>query len=542
MVKHAAILVLGLALAGGCNEESTDDATPTEDSPAGREGLTPTELLVRASLDLRGARPTLDEIESVERDPESVDAMIEGFVDDPAFGLRMKDMFAGAWRTRIDFYPLDEETYDEDQAATHAAIGEEPLDLIAYIALNDLPFTHLLHSTETLVDPSLLELWPLEEVSDDGTLLPPGVVRARYSDGRPLAGVLSMNSVFWRHSSTIENANRGRANALSQALLCQSYLDRPIDFPSDLDLTDSESIRNAIANNPACQGCHSTLDPFASYLWGFMYGESEQPQPTYAPELERAWRIYTDTEPGFFGKRGDRLVDLADHVAGDERFVACTVRRVYEGMLGRPAVLEDEGALAEHREAFLAGGLTLDSLARSILTDPSYRGEQWTPRFGGEPEPVHEKVAPVGVMTSSLETMSGYALSYNGRPATRLDFGLRALAGGSDRGDTTNVSTGAVLVQRRLAEAGAIFAVDNAETGAGRLGAWLQGVDLGQPPSPEQLVDLVRLVRSRTLETDDPEIEAMARMWADVLAIETPREAWVALVTAALADPDHLLY
>lgn len=532
--------VLALLLAASCNE-ATDGESPAEEQTADREGLSPTELLVRASLDLRGIRPTAEELAAVDSDPESVDAMIEAFVDDPLFGLRMKDMFAGAWRTRIDYYPLEEDTYDEQQAATHAAIGEEPLDLIAYIAINDLPFSDLLHRTETLVDPLLLEQWPLEALPEDGTLLPPGVVRARYNDGRPLAGVLSMNSVYWRHGSTIENANRGRANALSQALLCQSYLDRPIDFPTDLDLTDSESIRYAIATNPACQGCHSTLDPFASYLWGFMYGEAEQPQPTYAPELERAWRIYTDTAPGFFGKQGDRLVDLADHVAGDERFVACTVRRVYEGMLGRKAVLEDEGALAEHREAFLAGGLTLDSLARSILVDPSYRGQRWTPRFGGDPEPVHEKVAPVGVLTSSMQALSGYALSYNGRPATRLDFGLRALAGASDRGDTTDVSTGAVLVQRRLAEAGAIFAIDNPDAG-GRLGPYIAGLDLGQPPTPQQLVELVRVVRSVTLEDDDPEIQAMARVWADVVAIETPREAWVALVTAVLADPDHLLY
>lgn len=539
MVKPSWVLGACL-LALSCNE-ATEGESPVEEERSDRASLSPAELLVRASLDLRGIRPTPEELAAVEDDPDSVDAMVEAFVDDPAFGLRMKDMFAGAWRTRIDFYPLEEDTYDEAQAATHGAIGEEPLDLIAYIAINDLPFTHLLHSTETLVDPVLLEQWPLEAVAEDGTLLPPGVVRARYTDGRPSAGVLAMNSVYWRHSSTIENANRGRANALSQALLCQSYLDRPIDFPSDLDLTDSESIRDAIANNPACQGCHSTLDPFASYLWGFMYGEAEQPQPTYSPELERAWRIYTDTAPAFFGKPGDRLADLADHVAGDERFVACTVRRVYEGMLGRKAVLEDEGALAEHREAFLAGGLTLDSLARSILADPSYRGQRWTPRFGGDPEPVHEKVAPVGVLASSLQSLSGYTLTYNGRPATRLDFGLRALAGGSDRGDTTDVSTGAVLVQRRLAEAGAIFAIDNPDVG-GRLGSYIAGVDLSQPPTPDQIVELVRVVRSRTLETDHPEIEAMTRVWADVLAIETPREAWVALVTAVLADPDHLLY
>lgn len=535
----AAALLLGTACSA---DEAADDGAP----PA-RAGLTPSELLTRASLDLRGVRPSPAELDAVRRDPQQLDPMIDGFVDDPAFGERIKDMFAGAWRTRIDLYPLPELGYaGEYEDPRHAAIGEEPLDLIAYIALNDLPVTHLLQSTETFVDPSLLEIWPLEEVDGPpAESLPAGVVRARYVDGRPLAGVLSMNSVFWRHGSTVDNANRGRANALSQALLCQSYLDRPIDFPSDLDLTDSESIRTAIATNAACQGCHSTLDPLASYLWGYVYPEPDLPEPSYAVDQERRWQAQTGTPPGFYGRPGERLVDLAAHVAGDERFVSCTVRRVYEGLLGRPATLQDEGALAVHREALLDGGLTLRALTRSIVRDPSYRGQAWTPEFGGAPEPVHDKVAPVNVLQRSLATLTGYELRLAGRPGTALDLALRRLAGGSDRGDTTSVSTGAVLVQRRLAEAGASHAVTAAlqgQPGGGTLDAFLGGVDLGQPPDSEQLVELVRLARSRQLAADDPEIEALARVWDDAAATSDAAQAWVAVLTAVLADPDHLLY
>ncbi|MCX4245973.1 DUF1588 domain-containing protein [Paraliomyxa miuraensis] len=531
-------------VAAGCSERDAEGVDA-------RTGLAPTELLVRASLDLRGVRPSADELDAVRDDPERVGELVAGFVDDPAFGERMKDVFAGAFRTRTDFYPpfdslVDEEYEVDEQMALYAAIGEEPLELLAVIALNDRPLTELLRSPVTYVDPSLLPLWPLEEVEPEPSLrLPPGVVAARYVDGRPEAGVLGMNSLFWRHSSTVENANRGRANALSQALLCQSYLDRPIDFPSDLDLTDSESIRHAIATNAACQGCHSTLDPLASYLWGYVYPEAERPQPHYVVEQERAWQIHTDARPAYFGRPGERLVDLAEHVAEDERFVGCAVRRVYEGMLGRKARLEDEGALAVHREAFLSGGLTLQALVRSILEDPSYRGEAWSPRFGGEPAPVYEKVAPVGVLGRSLTHLTGYEMRFVGRSATSLDLALRSLAGGSDRGDTTNVSTGAVLVQRRLAEAGAIHAVTavlEGRDGGGTLHAFLADRDLDAAPTRAQLVGLVRLVRSRARSSDDAEIEALAGVWDDVAALSGPHEAWIAVVTATLADPDHLLY
>lgn len=571
MVRRTAILAIVLGL-GACRDDDANnsgassvaddgdgtgpDGDGTADDSGGGEGgsggevdpgdpLEPAAVLTRASLDLRGVRPTVGELDALAADPAALEPMIAAYVDEPAFGSRVRDIFAGAWRTRIDEYPLLDGVYAYDPSGpTHDAIGDETLNLLAYVAMNDLPFSEVVRSTETFVDPVLLDGWPLEQLEDGGEWLPPGTVRARYTDGRPTSGVLTLNAVYWRHSSTVENANRGRTNALSQALLCQSYLDRPIDFPTNLDLTDSESIRDAIHSNAACQACHSTLDPLASHLWGFMYPDDE-PSPTYSPGSEYDWQIYTDAPPGYFGVPTNRLVDLGDQIAGDERFLSCTVRRMYEGLLGRKAVLEDEGALAEHREAFLESNLSLKELTRSIVRDPSYRGARWEPRFGGDPAPVVRKVAAVDVLGRSLADLSGYHLRYGGRDATRLDFAVRRLAGGSDRGDSLAVSTGAVLVQRRLAEAGAMFLVDAAiagETTGGRLDPLLASFDLGAAPSPEDVAALVRLARTTELALDDPELVALGQLWADVDAITTPNEAWIALLTAVLADPDHILY
>jgi hypothetical protein len=526
----------------GADDGSTSDGEPFDEG----EPLAPTAVLTRASLDLRGVRPSLAELEAVVADPAAVDAMIEGFVDDPSFGLRVRDIFAGAWRTRIDQYPtLDGMYFGDFSESTHEAIGDEPLNLVAWVAMNDRPFTEILTTDMTVVDPALLDGWPLEPIVDeDDSWLPPGTVRARYVDGRPAAGVLSLNSVYWRHPSTVDNANRGRANALSQALLCQSYLDRPIDFPTDLDLTDSASIRDAIRTNGACQACHSTLDPFASFLWGFMY-PNDLAKPVYSPANEHDWAIYTDAPPGYYGQPGERMTDLGRMIAEDERFVSCTVRRMYEGLMGREAVLADEGALAEHREEFLAADLSLKALARSIVGDPSYRGARWEPRFGGLPEPVLRKVAPVDVLGRSLGALTGYEMRLGGRSATRLDLALRRLAGGSDRGDSLGVSTGAVLVQRRLAEAGAVFLVDasNAgEIGDGRLAATLADVDLDAEPSSATIAALVIEARSTSLDDEDPELLALGTLWRDVASVTNPREAWIALLTAVLADPDHIIY
>ena len=102
-----------------------------------------------------------------------------------------------------------------------------------------------------------------------------------------------------------------------------------------------------------------------------------------------------------------------------------------------------------------------------------------------------------------------------------------------------------MLVQRRLAEAGAIFLVDSVLAGqptGGRLDALLNGLDLGAAPATSDVVALVRLARSSELAADDPELVALEQLWTDVAAVANPNEAWIALITAVLADPDHILY
>ena len=136
-------------------------------------------------------------------------------------------------------------------------------------------------------------------------------------------------------------------------------------------------------------------------------------------------------------------------MAKDERFVACTVKRMYESFMGRHAVLADEGQLAAHREVFLSSGLSIKELAKSLLADPAYRGVGELSSFGGMPDPVLRKLASPDLLTSSILDLTGYKLhAFNG-DATRYDLFVRALAGGSDRGASESPSMGHALVQRR---------------------------------------------------------------------------------------------
>ena len=66
------------------------------------------------------------------------------------------------------------------------------------------------------------------------------------SDARPHAGILSDSFLFTRHSTTYSNKSRGRANAVSRALLCYDFLEAEIPVDIGIDLADPEEVASEV--------------------------------------------------------------------------------------------------------------------------------------------------------------------------------------------------------------------------------------------------------------------------------------------------------
>jgi hypothetical protein len=543
---HRLLVPLVLAAAtpsalAGCDEEP-------EVPPPSSAGLDARAFFVRASLDVRGIRPTADELARLADDEEALPEMLDALVADARFGARAAEMYANAIRTRRDAHPVfrvDAFGLDASRESEFDhAIAEEPVHLVEFVVATDRPLSEIVTANYTVVDPILLETWPLARVEPQPEGLPSGTVMAQYTDGRPPAGIIATNAFTWRFPTTIENAQRSRANAISRALLCEDYLDRPIDFPMDVNLTDSQSIRDAIRTNQACQACHATLDPFASHLWGFVAkGDDVVTWSQYHPEQEGGWEETTGAAPGYFGAPTEgRAGALAEAIVEDGRFASCAARRAYEALFARKVELADQGQLAIHRDAFIAGGMSMRALVRSLLDDPAYRGRAARSERGGDPQPVTSKISSPEILASSLLDLSGYAMTFDGRAATRVDRAVRALAGGGEQGAETSPSAGHVIVHRRLAEASARAIIGGYAPGS-RVGALLSSVDLDTAPGGADLARLVLEVRSRDVAADAEEVTDLAAVWDEVAsATGDPAEAWTAVLTALFADPDLATY
>ena len=531
-----------IALLAGCGSGPDQEAEMTL--------LSPREQLIRLSVDLRGVHPTETELQYIEANPELYEDYVDRYMADSRFSGRMREVFNQRFLTRTD------STYGRMVAGASSAevawvIGEEPLQLLSYIIENDLPYSEIVLAEYTVANPLLAAVWDLdrEETAEGGWSI------AHYTDARPEAGILTMNSVWSRYPSMDGNANRHRANAVSNMLLCDDYLSRPIvlDRAAVDQLTvDPES---AISENASCQSCHATLDPLSAHFFGFFsYDDDAEFTGVYRPELEEGWRDYANKAPGFYGVPTANIPEMAALLAEDARFADCAVQTVWEGLTQRTLVDEDWSEFQEFRTAFVDSDQSIRTLVRSIVLSEGYRAA------GSSDPELDERLATLKMVSPSqfssiVSEITGYTWSFGGVDGlTNHGSGLPVLLGGID-GDTVtsrsyDPSVGAVFIQERLAQsAGHYVATHDLASSRTDDAILLLYVTAEDTPNsnPEafeaQIRHLYLTATGIPLEEDATEPANLMVVWEQVYSIEgSVTAAWSSVISAALRDPRVLTY
>jgi hypothetical protein len=311
-----------------------------------------------------------------------------------------------------------------------------------------------------------------------------------------------------------------------------------------VNLLDAAAVNEAITPNPSCVNCHQSLEPLASYFYGFWWYNPSNPLEVvrYFPEREERWRTQTGVAPGYYGEPGFSLRDLGQQIAADHRFPTCAVEQAWELLLRREALPEDTAALDRHRDAFIEGGLTMKALLRSIVADPRYRSGA-TDAVGYVPR----KMMTPDLLATAVEGITGYRWTYADYDLLRDDqVGYRTLAGGADGYAVTATAKGPnatlLLVQQRLAEAAAWHVVESDPTR-------LFTVDFTETPDTDraamvaQLQALHLVIFDRHVAADGAEVTAGLELWADLYAVEREaKAAWAGVLSVLLRDPDFLFY
>lgn len=579
---HAALIVLS-----GCDGCNDDDAVETDFRSADVR-------LVRASMALRGIRPSIEEMENILQDPGLLEGMIDEWLDDPEFGTMIRDMHAEQLKLRSDLHEVpppigtlaDLELYD-----IFHAVNEGPLVLIEEIVMEGRPYSEIVTSDSLRVNAVGARVWGAD-YDPSGAEWQPFVP----TDGRPAWGILSDGALWIRHVSNGGNYQRARANMVADALLCEDFLVRDIPIDDDLDLSDDAAVSNALYENPSCVSCHQSLDPLGGFLWGFLttfdagviaQTNSEDCTPLSEMNISSdpgnafrqassgalcyplepwigavsfdyegseyavtdVWSLLNLRAPGYYGL-GDEQTELGSYIAADPRFSACTVKRFY-GYLSQSdsdtVPLDVQGELLA---VFEDSNMDARELAKAVVLSKAFdeldlqttRPEQYARLI--EDLTGFRWELDLNALSEECEDGGCYGTAHLGLTDT---FGFRSMSGGMDgfrvtAPTHTDTPTRQLVLARHAAEA-AGYVVEQDFSGTPRLLTAVSSSTTDEGTIRSQLAQLHLRILSEEVASDSAEVDDTYALFSAALSQHgDPETAWKVVLTAMFQAPSLLFY
>ncbi len=501
-------------------EELQGNCYPIQEEPE-ELALEGPALLRRTSLDLLGRVPSAEDLDEVAARPAALRELRQEMLHDPAVEERLVEILGERWHTMVDDFTVQALELGVDEHAFERSAGEEPLRLMARIGVEDLPWTDIVRADYTMANDTLVELWPLER--EEGGSWSVG----HYTDGRPAAGVLATNGLFWRYRSTPSNANRGRAAAVMKLTVCDDIGSRPVSFDVGDSLVE-EGTGVAIQQNPSCIACHVTLEPLASSLFGWYWFETFNGLETgaYHTEREPLGEEFLGVPGGWYGQPVDGLASLGAAIAADPRFSRCQAQGFSEALWGDSLEeVDDLERLDQLIQEWESEGLRLTALLDLLLADPAYAN-------------AHPRILAADQLSSMVEDLTGFSWSSGGFELMHSDtWGYRIMAGGVDGRFVLTASDQPSLtwslVVKRLAEAASAYAVEK--------GTFFTVAGAETTPEDPAFEDQVSEWAWR-LTAGEADRDGLTALWWAVEESSGSDQAWAAVMTAMLRDPAVVLY
>ncbi|MEO1267155.1 MAG: hypothetical protein AAFX99_03590 [Myxococcota bacterium] len=544
---------------GGDGQTETNNGTTQEQV----QYLSPTDHLVRASMALRGVRPSVEELETVRANPDALPGVVDTYIESEAFGTTIRDMHNEGLelRTFVFWFPPVGELSDLSVMELNASVQESPLRLIEHVVMNDRPYSEILTADYTVANEVVATVWGMDYNGDGESW-----VETRWPDqGRVHAGVLSDSFLYMRHYTTPLNAQRRRANMVTKNFLCFDFLSIDINVDGNVDLSDPEAVKDAV-KSPECASCHDSLDPLSALFWRHEFfiapGEfTRYPVSFYQPDYERVYRpLFTDREPDYFGLPANDVRELGQHIVADGRFASCTVERFY----GYLAQVEPEAIPSSEaqslRDQFIDSNMNAKALAKAIVLSDAFRIAQVT-TADGEERSFLQKARP-RQWSRMMEDLVGFRWEVNldlpldfvgggtyGRTDLMSDsfFGYEVLAGGSDDFTVTRMvhtlNPTISLVFDAFAQEAAGYVVERDFSGMSARPLLTVGNDTNEAAVRGELAQLHLKLFAEFVEPNSEEVDRSFDLFTAALGMSNdPVRAWKTVLTAMFQDSRLIYY
>jgi len=389
-------------------------------SPSDFKLLSATQQLRKTTLALTARLPTVNElatVNSVTSQPqveEQMVAIIENLFAEKAFYNRLKEIYndliltdafkdnaAGLGLPLNDFdnrnyfgtTELMQQGYngtDSNLLRQFASYGisQAPLELVAYVVKNNLPFTEILTADYVMVNPYSATIFNAQVVGQSNFNFTYGANWLFYDyeqffpvkliDNKnrsiPHAGILTTIPFLSRYPSSSTSLNRKRAR-----YVFEYFLDTDIEGLASRGGLDLSNVIGTFPTlqDPQCKECHDVLDPVAGLFknWNvngrFLGNNLNWLHTRQPPEM---------LPPGFNNSLADALPEstsgtalrwLGIKISNDNRFVSSTVKTIFEGFTGIDLV-NDPIYFQSLKTLFITSNFNLKVLIKDIITSPYF--------------------------------------------------------------------------------------------------------------------------------------------------------------------------
>jgi hypothetical protein len=528
--------------------------------------LSPVQHLTRASMALRGVRPSVEDLKAVEEDPSQLPAIVDRYLASPEFGETIMELHNETMLVRVEqpqmTYPAIGPLAGASARDINDGLFEEPLQLIRDVVMTDQSYKKIVTADYTMANGVTAAIWGLPHTGGMDQWQ-----RATYPDGRMAAGILSTSAFHHRWRSTGFNFNRGRANEMSRALLCHDFLASDIQIDTSVDLSDPDVVANAVIENKSCAGCHQTLDPLASYLFTYRgslapVGVDAYPVTYYTPGQANRWRTANKRPPMFFGQdTGANIGGLGQAIAEDPRFAMCTAKRFASYFSEVPQSQISGAWVARMQKVLVDSEWSAKALAKAIVLSDEFRishdtdaerAESTIGTLKARPEQLQRMIRELtGFNWSTTTTLKLRGIPYGNANILESDFiGFRVLAGGIDSYFVTDpvhtMNATSSLVANTVAASAADFVVEHDKAAAvGQRTLFTAAAVTATDPAKirEQIAFLHARLYGEIVAPDSPEVDETLALYDEAFAASNDRaRAWKLTLVGMLSDFRSLFY
>ena len=321
-------------------------------------------------------------------------------------------------------YPRRYAPYRFHERAVQYGVARAPLELIAHVVANDLPYTEILTADYIMANPMAAKAYGAttefdnpDDVTEfkpsriaryfrrDRSMVleegPPGIWRVlnpgNLATEYPHAGVLNTTVFLRRYPTTATNRNRARSRWTYYHFL---GFDIEKSAARTQDAAALADTNNPTMNNPACTVCHIPMDPVAGTYQNYGNLGLFRDKNSGRDALPNLYRVPKDgtvspyqrgdtwfrdmREPGFGGQQApsadNSLQWLAEQMAADDRFATAAVRFWWQAVMGVELAEPPTDSSDSDFDALLAASaaqtLEVDALAESFR-DGFYGGRPY---------------------------------------------------------------------------------------------------------------------------------------------------------------------